>query len=165
MNATCCPAHVRLKLSVALAALLLALPVHAAGEKGPRLEVRPERLDFGTMEHGAKRQRTLHIRNVGDAELVIEQIRPSCPECVVDRDVPGPLPPGARLDVPVSYSAVDVPGKHTAHLTFHSNDPVEPLKRVFLDITILKPDDASSLEVEPARIDLGIIFRRVVPFL
>jgi len=50
-----------------------------------------------------------------------------------------------------------VPGEHSAHLTIHSNDSAEPLKRVYLTVRIAAKDAVPRLEIEPLAIDLGLV--------
>ena len=120
-------------------ALAASLCLAASAAAGPRLEVRPERMDFGSIKRGEKKQKTVRLYNAGDARLVIEQIRPSCAECVVDKVPTEPLDPGQEFSLPVTYLAAALPGTYTAHLTLHTNDPAEPLKRVYLDAASGKP--------------------------
>lgn len=140
-----------------LAVLLAVACLQSGASAAPRLEVRPRRVDFGAVEQGTKKRKVFRLRNAGDEVLVIEQIRPSCAECVADEVQPGRLAPGEELDFPVTYRAAAVPGKYTAHVTFHTNDPVEPLKRIYLDVEITPRKAAPRIEVEPAGIDLGIV--------
>ena len=140
-------------VAVLAGALVLALGA-AAG--GPRLDVRPQKLEFGTMKRGEKLRKVLTVRNAGDSQLTIEQIRPSCTECIVDQVALKPLAPGQEMELPVTFLATDVPGDHTAYVTFHSNDPAEPLKRVYLTVTI-EATKLPRLTVTPAAIDLGVV--------
>ena len=133
----------------------LAVAMGAAAS-GPRLEVQPQKLEFGTMKRGEKERKVLYVRNAGDSQLTIEQIRPSCTECIVDQIPLRPLAPGQGMELPITFLASDVPGEHTAYVTFHSNDPVEPLKRVYLTVTI-EATKLPRLTVEPAVIDLGVV--------
>ena len=140
------------------AALAVAASAQPARAEGPRLECRPDTLDYGTMMRGEKRTRTLHLRNSGDERLLIEQVRASCAECVPGKVPVEPLEPGAEFEMPVTFVAVDVPGEHTAYLTLHTNDPAEPLKRVYLKVTISEEEvEAPRLAAEPQRVDAGIV--------
>ncbi len=145
------------RLNLLTAAALVLIPcacrcVFAA----PKLEVRPESLDFGSIEKGEKVRKTIQVRNVGDADLVISVVRASCAECVVDKIKDKTLKPGEEIQLPVTYDATAVPGKHPAYLTFESNDPADPFKRLEIDVEIVARS-APALEVEPASIDVGII--------
>jgi hypothetical protein len=123
---------------------------------GPRLSVEPERLQFGTLDRGERATRTLRLENTGDAELTVEDIRPSCAECMVGDLQARRLAPGERFELEVTFVAVDVPGDHTAHLTLTTNDEGERLRRVYLDVTI-EAVETPRLAVEPRGIDLGVV--------
>ena len=63
---------------VAWAAVTLgAGPVPATEHKGPRIEVREERFDLGTVTEGVEAVHLFEFRNAGDEELVIQQVRTS----------------------------------------------------------------------------------------
>jgi hypothetical protein len=122
----------------------------------PKLELRPENLDFGAIKQGEKLRKTIRVRNAGDADLVISLVRASCTECVVDKINGKTLKPGEEIQLPVTYDATAVPGKHPAYLTFHTNDPDDNgLKRLQIAVEIVARA-APALEFEPASINLGI---------
>jgi hypothetical protein len=142
-------------MTALLATAALALSVGAAAG-GPRLEVRPQKLDFGSMKRGEKLRKVLYVRNAGDRPLVIDQIRPSCTECIVDQPPLRPLSPGQEMELPITFLASDLPGDHTAYVTFQTNDPVEPLKRVYLSVTI-EPTKLPRLSLSSEALDLGVV--------
>jgi hypothetical protein len=137
----------------AAALLVLCCPTALAG---PRLELTPERLNFGRMNRGERVTRMLRLTNRGDAALVLRGIRPSCAECVVG-DLGGRrLEAGESLQLPVTFVATDVPGRHTAHLTLHTNDEKTALHRVYLDIEIAAVA-SPRLVVLPGGLDLAVV--------
>jgi hypothetical protein len=138
-----------------VAALLFSCACRCASA-APKLELRPESLDFGSIQKGEKVRKTIQVRNAGDADLVISVVRASCAECVVDKIKDKTLKPGEEIQLPVTYDATAVPGKHPAYLTFETNDPADPFKRLAIDVEIVARS-APSLEFEPASIDVGII--------
>jgi hypothetical protein len=142
-------------LAAILIAAALALSVGATAG-GPRLEVRPQKLEFGSMKRGEKLRKSLYVRNGGDRELIITKIRPSCTECVVDQPPLRPLAPGQEMELPVTFQASDLPGDHTAYITFETNDPLEPLKRVYLSVTI-EATKRPRLTLRADVIDLGVV--------
>ncbi len=116
----------------------------------------PQKLEFGKMKRGQKLRKVLTVRNAGDRELVISKIRPSCTECVVDQPPLRPLAPGQQMELPVTFVASDLPGDHTAYVTFETNDPVEPLKRVYLTVTI-EATVRPRLTLGAEAVDLGVV--------
>lgn len=143
--------------AVALLPVVLAFCLGLEARGGPRMETIPERMDYGTVKQGEKKRKIFRIRNAGDADLVIEQIRPSCAECMVDRVKVKRLEPGREIELPVTYHAAAVPGKHQAYVTLHTNDPTDPLKRIYLVVNISAQAAKPRLEVDLERIDLGIV--------
>jgi len=133
-------------------ALLFDLAVFAA----PALEIQPKRIDFGKMRQGAKKRKIYRLTNKGDAELKIGQIRASCAECLVDKVKTDKLAPGKEIELPVTYHATAVPGRHTAHVTIHSNDPEQPFQRLYLEVEIVGERAAPRVEVTPAKWDFGV---------
>jgi hypothetical protein len=144
-----------LRLLTAAALLLIPYACRCASA-APKLELRPESLDFGSIEKGEKVRKTIQVRNAGDADLVISVVRASCAECVIDKIKDQTLKPGEEIQLPVTYDATAVPGKHPAYLTFETNDPADPFKRLEIDVEIVAKA-APALEFEPASIDVGII--------
>jgi hypothetical protein len=140
-----------------LAVLLggLCLPSEAA--VGPRLEASPEKMDFGSMRQGEEKRKVFLLRNTGDGALVVDQIRPSCAECVVDQKATYRLAPAEQVELPVTYQAAAVPGKYTAHITLHTNVPAEPLKRVYLEVQITERGKTPFVELVPTEINLGLV--------
>jgi hypothetical protein len=139
----------------ALVALLL-IPFACRCWAVPKLELHPDSLDFGPITKGEKVRKTIQVRNAGDADLLISVVRASCAECVVDKIKDQTLKPGEEIQLPVTYDATAVPGKHPAYLTFESNDPADPFKRLTIDVEIVARS-GPALELEPASIDLGIV--------
>jgi hypothetical protein len=146
---------VRLRTASMTAAALLVL-CSSGVLAGPRLSVEPERLDFGQIDRGGKGAKTLRVVNTGDSALTIEDVRPSCTECMVKDMELRPLAPGQGMDLQITFLAVDVPGKHTAHITLRSNDETEALRRVYLDVEI-KAVATPRLIIEPEQLDLGVV--------
>jgi hypothetical protein len=143
-------------LAAATAAMLLIPCAGRFASAAPKLELRPDSLDFGSIQKGEKVRKTIQVRNAGDADLVISVVRASCAECVVDKIKDKTLHPGEEIQLPVTYDATAVPGKHPAYLTFETNDPADPFKRLAIDVEIVARS-APALVFEPASIDVGII--------
>jgi hypothetical protein len=144
----------RVLTAMLTAAVLAALAVAAAG--GPRLEVQPQKLEFGSMKRGEKLRKVLTLRNTGQGDLVIQKVRPSCTECIIDQPPLRPLPPGGQMELPVTFLASDLPGDHTAYVTFETNDAVEPIRRVYLTVTI-EATKLPRLALGAAVVDLGVV--------
>jgi len=140
-----------------LAVLLGALCPLSRAAAGPKLEISPQKMDFGSMRQGEKQRKVFLLRNTGDEALVIDQARASCTECIVDQKATYRIAPGEQAEMPVTYQATTVPGKYTAHVTLHTNDPAELLKRVFLEVQITERGETPFVELDPGEVNLGLV--------
>ncbi|MGC1455214.1 MAG: DUF1573 domain-containing protein, partial [Nitrospirota bacterium] len=64
-------------LCMVLAGLLYSGSLAALENDGPRIEIKEMRHDFGKVVQGAPAEYVFEIRNVGNAQLVIEKVQPS----------------------------------------------------------------------------------------
>ncbi|MCK9418663.1 MAG: DUF1573 domain-containing protein [Nitrospirae bacterium] len=64
-------------MSMVMAGLLCAGPLAALDNKGPKIEVKELRHDFGKVVQGTKAEYVLEIKNVGSEQLIIEKVQPS----------------------------------------------------------------------------------------
>ena len=88
----------------------------------PRIAVDEPIFDFGRMEVGEKRDHTWTIRNMGDADLEIRNVRPSC-GCTNTAVADDIVPPGGTTTL---ASTLDLPrqtGPVRKNIAIHSNDP------------------------------------------
>lgn len=142
---------------LALTVLLGSLCLPSRAAVGPRLEANPQKMDFGSMRQGEKKRKVFVLRNTGDETLVIDQVRASCAECVVDQKATYRIAPSEQAELPVTYHATVVPGKYTAHVTLHTNLASEPLQRVYLEVQVTERGRTPFLELAPREIDLGLV--------
>jgi hypothetical protein len=64
-------------ISMVMAGLLCAGPLVALDNKGPKIEVKEMRHDFGKVVQGTTAEYVLEIKNAGNEQLVIEKVQPS----------------------------------------------------------------------------------------
>jgi hypothetical protein len=64
-------------MSVMMAGLLCAGPLAALDNKGPRIEIKEMRHDFGKVVQGTKAEYVFEIKNTGNEPLVIQKVQPS----------------------------------------------------------------------------------------
>jgi len=64
-------------LIVALTSLFLAGSLQAQQRKGPIIEIKDEKFDFGKVVQGTQAAHVFEIRNAGTEPLIIEQVKPS----------------------------------------------------------------------------------------
>ncbi len=61
-------------MSMAMAGLLCAGPLAALDYKGPRIEIKELRHDFGKVVQGTRVAHVFEIKNAGSEQLVIEKV-------------------------------------------------------------------------------------------
>jgi hypothetical protein len=64
-------------VSIVLAGLLCAAPLMALDNKGPRIEIKEMRHDFGKIAQGTQAEHVFDVVNTGGEQLVIEKVQPS----------------------------------------------------------------------------------------
>ncbi len=60
-----------------MAGLLCAGPLAALDTKGPKIEIKEMRHDFGKVVQGTKAEYIFEIKNTGNEPLVIQKVQPS----------------------------------------------------------------------------------------
>ena len=119
---------VKLGLMVGLGGLLLAPPAGAgAATGGPRpvIEVPATSKDAGSCEEGTVTHFQFTVRNRGQADLDVAQVKPSC-GCTITQWDPV-IKPGAQGTIHAQMNTQYFRGAVTKHLTIISNDPDRPL--------------------------------------
>jgi hypothetical protein len=64
-------------MSMVMAGLLCAGPLAALDYKGPKIEIKEMRYDFGKIVQGTQAMHVFEVKNAGTEELVIEKLQPS----------------------------------------------------------------------------------------
>ncbi len=64
-------------MSMVMVGLLYAGPLTALDNKGPKIEIKEMRYDFGKILKGTAVSHTFEVKNVGSEQLVIEKVQPS----------------------------------------------------------------------------------------
>jgi Protein of unknown function (DUF1573) len=64
-------------MSMVMAGLLCAGPLAALDNKGPKIEVKEMRYDFGKVVQGTKAEHVFEVKNVGSEQLVIDKVQPT----------------------------------------------------------------------------------------
>jgi hypothetical protein len=103
--------------------LLLAAPT-LAEEQVPRAHLEETLYDFGTVKTGAKVQYTIPLRNLGDENLVIQDMRFSIPALTVR--TPRVIPPGGDAVLTLELDTSGFRGDVQARVVLRTNDPHAP---------------------------------------
>ena len=114
-----------------------ARPAPAAG--GPRIAVEPPAFDFGKALQNKTLQKEFSIRNLGDADLVLDSVTTSC-GCTVADGYAKLVKPGASTHMLVSLQTRTSSGKLQKSVLIKSNDPAKGLYELKLEATVSAPD-------------------------
>ncbi|MDZ4858603.1 MAG: DUF1573 domain-containing protein [Candidatus Hydrogenedentes bacterium] len=121
------------RLAGMLSSFVVLLSSPALG--APKAVLGIEKLDFGTVLRGDTAEKTIPIRNDGDAAYTITKVNSSCP-CVILEMPPAELAmiaPGATYNLPVRYDSKDRIGPQGAVIAIMTDDPANPA--LTLDVT------------------------------
>ena len=81
---------------------LLAFPFAVSAQNAPVMSFESTTVDYGEIERGAERLRTVSFTNTGDSPLVIKNARGSC-GCTVPDWPKDPIMPGESSELSISY--------------------------------------------------------------
>ncbi len=97
----------------------------------PRIIVLEEEWDFGKVTQGEKPTHIFIVKNEGEGDLIIDNLKESC-ACIEVSISATLIKPGESAELTVSYDTTDYVGKDEKHLHIYSNDPQVPDKRIDL---------------------------------
>jgi hypothetical protein len=109
----------------------------AAG--GPRIAVEPPSFDFGKALQNKTLQKEFSIRNLGDADLVLDSVTTSC-GCTVADGYSKVVKPGASTHMQVTLQTRASSGKLQKSVLIKSNDPAKGLYELKLEATVSAPE-------------------------
>ena len=113
-----------------------ARPADAKTATGaPRLAVEPPAFDFGKAVQNKTLQKEFSIRNLGDADLVLDSVTTSC-GCTVAEGYSKVVKPGAGTHMLVSLQTRTSSGKLQKSVLIKSNDPAKGLYELKLEATV-----------------------------
>ena len=105
----------------------------AAG--GPRITVEPPSFDFGKAVQNKTLQKEFSIRNLGDADLVLDSVTTSC-GCTVADGYSKLVKPGTSTHMLVSLQTRSSSGKLQKSVLIKSNDPAKGTYELKLEATV-----------------------------
>ncbi|NBL65312.1 DUF1573 domain-containing protein [Flavobacterium sp. NST-5] len=92
--------------------------ISAIAQTGPKIEFKQEIIDYGTVSRDDSGVRIFEFTNVGDAPLVISDVKSSC-GCTVPKRPTEPVEPGKTGQIEVKYNMN--PGTINKTITVMSN--------------------------------------------
>lgn len=141
----------------------LLLSIFIFSQENPKLVCDEPLKDFGTVVKGEEVFHTFEIKNEGNANLTILDVRSSCGCTIAEADKV--IKPGQIGKVKIKLETKDFKGPITKDITIVSNDPENPQLKLFLK-AIIKPivevlPDANLRFVKLKR-DVGKVQRLIV---
>lgn len=118
----------KMKKLIAITIFLFAGLAMAQAQKTAKFEFKTETIDYGVIQKGSDGLRIFEFKNVGDAPLIIEDVKSSC-GCTVPKKPEEPILPGETGKIEVKYNTKN-PGYIRKTVTVYSNadEPVKALK-------------------------------------
>lgn len=106
---------------------------------GPRITVEPPSFDFGKALQNKTLQKEFSIRNLGDADLVLDSVTTSC-GCTVADGYSKLVKPGTNTHMLVSLQTRTSSGKLQKSVLIKSNDPGKATYELKLEATVAAPE-------------------------
>jgi hypothetical protein len=106
---------------------------------------------FGQVYRGERVQHHFLLKNEGEAELEIHNVRASC-GCTAAAPSQKVIPPGGEAHIEVTFDSQNFVGRVTKTVMVDTNDPSEPTHTLTLEALILE-----EVVAEPPRLMLGQI--------
>lgn len=147
---TSAPCGWSVRLLVRFAICLLGIGFSISTGAAPRLEIERSVWDMGRIPNGREIEHSFKIRNAGDTDLDLRQVRPSCPECLSALARPAVLRPGQEGTIDCRFDPRFLAGPVTREVFVESNDP-----RGALQVLTLHAQVEAVFEIPPERFRLS----------
>src|SRR2546430_284888 len=100
-----------------------APPSNQPGDgKSPKVEIKEQHFDFGSMQRGTRKSHEFEIRNVGNAPLTLKSRGTTC-KCTVSKVPDETVPPGGTTSIRLQWTAKSDSGPFRQTATIETNDP------------------------------------------
>jgi hypothetical protein len=130
-------------LMCALAQAQVAPPAAAASsDASSKIQFAEPVYDFGKVSSGELVKHEYAFTNVGNAELEVSNVQPSC-GCTTAGDWTRKVPPGKTGLIPIQFNSANYGGPVTKTVTVTSNDKSQPTVVLQLKGTVWKPIDVT----------------------
>jgi len=117
-----------MKKLIAIAIFVFVGITTAQAQKTAKIEFKSETIDYGEIMKGSDGLRVFEFTNVGDAPLVIEDVKSSC-GCTVPKKPEEPIMPGKTGEIEVKYDTKRVgPIRKTVTVYSNAEEPTKALK-------------------------------------
>jgi hypothetical protein len=124
-------------------------------DKGPKIQFKELKWDFGNKKQGEVLKHTFRFENVGDESLVIHRVRTSC-GCAAAIISKKELNPGEKGEIQVKFDTRGYYGEQNKYIYVESNDPSESVKQLMISASIEVPP-SPKIELDSYNKDLGLV--------
>jgi hypothetical protein len=113
-----------------------------ANAAAPRLVVEPESFDFGKAQQEKTLEKEFRVRNLGAADLVIEDVVTTC-GCTVAEGYAKVVKPGGSTPLRVKLQTRNTTGRLARSVLVKSNDPSGRPVEIKVEAQVERPQPAS----------------------
>jgi len=124
-------------------------------DKGPKIEFKELKWDFGNKKQGEVLTHKFRFENVGDETLVIHRVRTSC-GCAAAILSKKELHPGEKGEIQAKFNTQGYYGEQNKFIYVESNDPSESVKQLMISASIEVPP-SPKIELDSYTTDLGLV--------
>ncbi|WP_126974267.1 DUF1573 domain-containing protein [Gynurincola endophyticus] len=107
----------------------------AANEKLTSIEWEATSKDYGNIQEGQKLEVTFTFKNVGQSNLVIKSVRPSC-GCTAAEPPAKPIPPGGTGEITATFDSKGRKGANHKDLYVEANTDGTAMHRLLFDVFV-----------------------------
>ncbi|MEK6777909.1 MAG: DUF1573 domain-containing protein [bacterium] len=139
----------------ALLCAALLIGVQVVWASGPKIHLEEEGYDFGKIKEGAEVVHEFKFKNLGDADLIITDVKTSC-GCTAAVISDKTIAPSKQGAIKVTFNSGGRNGPQTKTVTIVSNDPERPNAEVRLTGKV-DQGEQPLMKVEPMTLDVGVV--------
>ncbi len=126
------------RATVAILAILLAVPPLIWAGTGPAITFDEESHDYGSVMYGDKVSHQFTVTNAGDQPLTIDKLESTC-GCTQAVKGASEVPPGGKTHIMTSFDTKGMKGgKKLKKIYVHSNDPKRPTVALIITCDVVR---------------------------
>lgn len=123
----------------------------------PKVQIDGSIFDFGSVPEGQKVVHDFQVKNVGNADLKIDNIVPSC-GCTASSMQDSVVKPGEEGTLHVEFDTTGFKGEKSKTVRLYTNDPNDPTSTVSLNGSV-----EVDVDIQPARLFFGDVVKGEEP--
>ena len=129
---------------------MVMMGVSGMAQTGPKIEFKSETIDYGTVSKGEDTGlRVFEFTNIGDAELIITDVKSSC-GCTVPSKPTEPILPGKTGKIEVQYNMNPGPINKTITVTSNAVNKESGMIPLKIKGTVVVKEEVNLLEKKKA---------------